>query len=159
MNNSNDFDFGYDDDNDRDDDEMLNDIEAEIDADLHNDEMDVLTSVMTDTALSSSTVAPSGNSYARSTLPAHQVNHAAEFWFPECRECDCCRGFKHGCSCGGLCVCSAKGNHGASLLSDAISLVPCGDKSNEEMGSSKTPCKFYKLGNCRFGDSCRFSHS
>jgi hypothetical protein len=137
----------------------LNDIEAEIDADLHNDEMDVLTSVMTDTAVSSSTVAPSLHSHARSTLPAHQVNHAAEFWFPECRECDCCRGFKHGCSCGGLCVCSGKGDHGAGLRSDASSFVPRGGKSNEEMVSSKAPCKFYKLGNCRFGDSCRFSHS
>lgn len=24
---------------------------------------------------------------------------AAEFWFPECRECPCCKGFKHSCSC------------------------------------------------------------
>ena len=25
--------------------------------------------------------------------------HANEFWFPECRNCPCCRGFKHGCKC------------------------------------------------------------
>lgn len=25
--------------------------------------------------------------------------HAAEFWFPECRNCPCCKGFKHGCAC------------------------------------------------------------
>mmetsp|Transcript_10999 Transcript_10999/g.16558 ORF Transcript_10999/g.16558 Transcript_10999/m.16558 type:complete len:408 (-) Transcript_10999:189-1412(-) len=25
--------------------------------------------------------------------------HAAEFWFPESRQCPCCKGFKHGCSC------------------------------------------------------------
>ena len=25
--------------------------------------------------------------------------HAAEFWFPECRNCPCCKGFKHGCDC------------------------------------------------------------
>jgi hypothetical protein len=25
--------------------------------------------------------------------------HAAEFWFPECRECKCCLGFKYGCPC------------------------------------------------------------
>lgn len=24
---------------------------------------------------------------------------AAEFWFPECRDCTCCNGFKHGCKC------------------------------------------------------------
>eukprot|EP00603_Paraphysomonas_imperforata_P015838 CAMPEP_0114461198 /NCGR_PEP_ID=MMETSP0104-20121206/6148_1 /TAXON_ID=37642 ORGANISM="Paraphysomonas imperforata, Strain PA2" /NCGR_SAMPLE_ID=MMETSP0104 /ASSEMBLY_ACC=CAM_ASM_000202 /LENGTH=316 /DNA_ID=CAMNT_0001633955 /DNA_START=229 /DNA_END=1179 /DNA_ORIENTATION=+ len=33
---------------------------------------------------------------------------AAEFWFPECRECSCCKGFKHGCSCcqGAVSMCS-----------------------------------------------------
>ena len=25
--------------------------------------------------------------------------HAGEFWFPECRNCPCCKGFKHGCDC------------------------------------------------------------
>ena len=25
--------------------------------------------------------------------------HAAEFWFPECRNCPCCNGYKHGCKC------------------------------------------------------------
>ena len=25
--------------------------------------------------------------------------HAEEFWFPECRDCTCCKGYKHGCSC------------------------------------------------------------
>ena len=25
--------------------------------------------------------------------------HAAEFWFPESRNCPCCVGFKHGCTC------------------------------------------------------------
>jgi len=24
---------------------------------------------------------------------------AGEFWFPECRNCPCCKGFKHGCVC------------------------------------------------------------
>lgn len=24
---------------------------------------------------------------------------ASEFWFPECRNCSCCKGFKHGCGC------------------------------------------------------------
>ena len=25
--------------------------------------------------------------------------HADEFWFPECRDCACCNGYKHGCQC------------------------------------------------------------
>mmetsp|Transcript_40534 Transcript_40534/g.41369 ORF Transcript_40534/g.41369 Transcript_40534/m.41369 type:complete len:370 (-) Transcript_40534:556-1665(-) len=49
----------------------------------------------------------SGNSRGASTLPAGATPgeggvlnaHAAEFWFPECRNCTCCNGFKHGCSC------------------------------------------------------------
>ena len=37
--------------------------------------------------------------------------HAKEFWFPECRNCSCCKGFKHGCECcvGGVDTC-AKGD-------------------------------------------------
>lgn len=33
---------------------------------------------------------------------------AGEFWFPECRNCPCCKGFKHGCDCcktGGVDTC------------------------------------------------------
>lgn len=26
-------------------------------------------------------------------------SHAAEFWFPESRNCGCCKGYKHGCDC------------------------------------------------------------
>eukprot|EP00804_Cyclotella_cryptica_P020751 CCRYP_016591-RA/>CCRYP_016591-RA protein AED:0.31 eAED:0.31 QI:0/-1/0/1/-1/1/1/0/131 len=131
-----------------------------MDADLHNDEMDVLTSAMTDTVVSSSISALGAiHSQAQSTLPAHQVNHAAEFWFPECRECACCRGFKHGCLCGGLCVCSAKVNDAAHLPSETTSFVPDRRKAHGGICSSKPPCKFYRLGTCRFGDSCRFSHA
>jgi hypothetical protein len=25
--------------------------------------------------------------------------YAGEFWFPECRNCTCCKGYKHGCDC------------------------------------------------------------
>ena len=34
--------------------------------------------------------------------------HAKEFWFPECRNCTCCKGFKHGCDCcaGGVDTCA-----------------------------------------------------
>jgi len=27
------------------------------------------------------------------------TKYANEFWFPECRNCICCEGFKHGCKC------------------------------------------------------------
>jgi len=44
-----------------------------------------------------------------SDLPPYMKKHAAECWFPECRDCTCCQGFKYGCACGptnnGVCVC------------------------------------------------------
>lgn len=49
------------------------------------------------------------------TLPPHLQKHAQEFWFPESRDCTCCKGFKHGCRCApsnyGICfACSGPGN-------------------------------------------------
>mmetsp|Transcript_30479 Transcript_30479/g.73128 ORF Transcript_30479/g.73128 Transcript_30479/m.73128 type:complete len:100 (+) Transcript_30479:79-378(+) len=32
-------------------------------------------------------------------LPPHMKKHAAEFWFPQSRDCACCNGYKHGCAC------------------------------------------------------------
>eukprot|EP01038_Epipyxis_sp_PR26KG_P010158 gene10158-13665_t len=47
------------------------------------------------------------NTSSRAYIPAGAMpqqngvlsKHAAEFWFPECRNCPCCKGFKHGCQC------------------------------------------------------------
>ena len=52
-------------------------------------------------------VAGRGGASSGSYLPAGAVPrqngvlsvHAKEFWFPECRNCACCKGFKHGCEC------------------------------------------------------------
>ena len=38
---------------------------------------------------------PAPVSKQSSNLPAH----AHELWFPECRDCSCCAGMKHGCAC------------------------------------------------------------
>ena len=64
-------------------------------------------------------VAGRGGGSSGSYLPAGAVPrqngvlsvHAKEFWFPECRNCACCKGFKHGCECcvGGVDTC-AKGD-------------------------------------------------
>ena len=60
-----------------------------------------------------------GGTSSGSYLPAGAVPrqngvlsvHAKEFWFPESRNCSCCKGFKHGCDCcaGGVDTC-AKGD-------------------------------------------------
>ncbi len=52
----------------------------------------------------SSHPAAGGSSHQLSmgAIPQHNgvlSKHAAEFWFPECRNCLCCKGFKHGCPC------------------------------------------------------------
>jgi hypothetical protein len=73
-----------------------------------------------------------GGASSGSYLPAGAVPrqngvlsvHAKEFWFPECRNCTCCKGFKHGCDCctGGVDTC-AKGDcvdaeHNAKVATD-----------------------------------------
>ena len=53
--------------------------------------------------------------------------HAKEFWFPECRNCTCCKGFKHGCDCctGGVDTCTnedcVSAEHAAQVASDLAS--------------------------------------
>lgn len=54
---------------------------------------------------------PSGAYLPPGAMPSQNgvlSKHAAEFWFPECRNCPCCNGFKHGCQCckGGVNTCT-----------------------------------------------------
>eukprot|EP01039_Chlorochromonas_danica_P009954 gene9954-11004_t len=48
--------------------------------------------------------------YEPVTKSGELSKHAAEFWFPESRNCPCCKGFKHGCACvkGGVTICQDK---------------------------------------------------
>jgi hypothetical protein len=58
--------------------------------------------------------------------------HAKEFWFPECRNCTCCKGFKHGCDCcvGGVDTCKnaecVSAEHTTQVASELASR-PAGD--------------------------------
>ena len=149
----------YEDDNNED--EILDAIEAEMDSEMNNN-----TAAPTSSAAAGSTAATS------SSLPAHMVKNAAEFWFPECRDCGCCNGFKHGCACGGLCTCSGGRKVESNMARGGPSHyggVPGGSgggagaggagRGGNYGGNSKAPCRFFQMGTCRFGDSCRFSHS
>mmetsp|Transcript_17895 Transcript_17895/g.37555 ORF Transcript_17895/g.37555 Transcript_17895/m.37555 type:complete len:280 (-) Transcript_17895:75-914(-) len=109
--------YGYGDDeydivdDDDEQDEILDAIQAEID----RDEIDhALTSAMRNASLGTSTTTtesfPSKNHMSNANNYDH-VRHnaeAAEYWYPECRDCPCCFGFKYGCEgcVGGYCVCS-----------------------------------------------------
>jgi hypothetical protein len=68
-------------------------------------------------------------------LPPHLVNHAAEFWFPDSRDCTCCKGFKFGCKCvtvdgGGVCkYCGS----GASSVATAPAPAPLSSPPSSSM--------------------------
>lgn len=124
---------------------------------------------------------PSNTSYLPSgAVPSRNGvlnQHAAEFWFPESRNCPCCNGFKHGCTCraSGVDTCfnpnctdiefQAQVNtdlqsRPAASTGLAIS-TPIGVPNNgNTMGSPQSPfCKFEASpGGCRFGASCRYRH-
>ena len=145
---------------DDDDDDIMDALEEEMDRDVNEDEMDLIASAMDNTIVTKT--AGSTKAAAISSLPSHMVNHAAEFWFPECRGCDCCKGFKHGCSCGGLCVCSvdnkveASTAHGKIMSIKNVITPTMSKQEGRHGGSSKIPCRFYQMGTCKFGDNCRF---
>lgn len=139
-------------------DDTLSKSEREIQVELDKQDMDALVAGMNDSTVASPS-AGAAVAAASSSLPAHLASQAAEFWFPECRDCVCCKGYKHGCSCGGLCKCAggtpttAKNNATTSLGAATSS-----QRRNSNDQQKKQPCRFYQSGSCRFGDKCRFSH-
>ena len=74
--------------------------------------------------------------------------HAKEFWFPECRNCACCKGFKHGCECclGGVdtctkpdCVSSEHTSQVASQLASRQMVTAGSEDSTNAINSSSAP--------------------
>lgn len=102
-------------------------------------------------------------------------SHAAEFWFPDCRNCSCCKGYKHGCDCVKkerfiACQhesCNLDPSHKDQKLPE--DLVPAARAPSENSSyqvrrafSDGTPvCRFdqQQPGSCRFGNNCRFLHT
>lgn len=110
--------------------------------------------------------------------------HAAEFWFPECRNCPCCKGFKHGCPCRSPAVDSCThaecidqvyktsvtnnlalrpevpsptASSSAPSASPARAVASHSPSSPASYGGGPV-CKFFLSGGCQFGASCRFVH-
>lgn len=89
---------------------------------------------------------------------------AAEFWFPNCRECICCKGFKYGCPCTrqkGFLACQ-----GATCSIDAKEKDVKNDKPitpknvRSPSNSSQMLCRFEASpGGCSYGANCRFKHA
>lgn len=111
---------------------------------------------------------------------------AGEFWFPECRNCPCCKGFKHGCDCcktGGVDTCKDASCIDGAMVSQvsadlaarggapepARAPAPQAPTGAPKQGGYNVAapsaggdnfCKFEKSpGGCRFGASCRFQHA
>jgi hypothetical protein len=101
-------------------------------------------------------------------------SHAAEFWFPDCRSCTCCKGFKHGCPCvkSQLFIacqhesCNVDPAHRGSKITESES--PRNSSSNtanfrrsvsDGSVSNSNICRFEQSpGGCRFGSNCRYRH-
>lgn len=110
--------------------------------------------------------------------------HAAEFWFPECRNCPCCKGHRHGCACctGGVNTCThpdcldkehLKSVEQATKAHTSSSSAGAGAGAESAQGSQAsfprppaihtsnsggTVCKFFLSGTCTYGASCRNLH-
>jgi hypothetical protein len=67
--------------------------------------------------------------------------HAKEFWFPECRNCECCKGFKHGCGCcvGGVDTCAKPDCVSAEHASQVASELAARGADADASGSGKAP--------------------
>jgi len=145
----------YDPEQDEDDDE---DVDVETEIILHDieSEMDTSTEFHLAEMMNSATIT---NNTTSTELPPHLANHASEFWFPQVRDCSCCKGYKHGCSCcksgGSVCQkCSAGTSAGAGGGGGGG-----GFRNSGSTKPGKIPCKFFQSSSgCRFGDKCRFSH-
>ncbi len=136
---------------------------------LERDMDNYLPSTNTENDLSSPAILPPGAVPSRNgKLSAH----AAEFWFPECMKCPCCKGFRHGCSC-----CSAIIDTCTHPNCTSFSSTPsensgdCGRSNNYNQISSPSSaqirlqatsetevCRYFVSGNCNFGNTCRFLH-
>jgi hypothetical protein len=115
-------------------------------------------------------------------------SHAHEFWFPEARNCPCCKGFKHGCGCckngvdtcrDAACIDSAFANQVSAELASRPAGAPAATSAPAAAGNapightsaasrpapaaasgSTEFCKYESSpGGCRFGATCRFPHS
>lgn len=129
------------------------------------------------------------------SAPAKAGGPDTEFWYPEARNCTCCQGFKYKCPCvceRGAATCTnstcLETDRGVSAPSSnpkqpptdqadgGLIIIPP-DHDDEPVpvvaapmrsttatvrapptGGSKTMCRFFQQGSCRYGTSCRFSH-
>jgi hypothetical protein len=105
-------------------------------------------------------VVPSG------AMPVQQngrlSEHAAEFWFPNCRECNCCKGFKYGCPCTrqrGFLACqdsTCSIDDKEKGVKSEKPATPAQSPSN----SSQMMCRFESMpGGCIYGSNCRYKHT
>jgi hypothetical protein len=124
----------------------------------------------------------------QSSLPPDIEKYNAEIWYPECRDCGCCQGFKHGCICfasnSGVCMCITGVPDDVSIVSmnsyelwyqrlqpqfcpNELQFHPIERQSSRgrvHNGANKNrktnaSCRFFfSAAGCRYGDACPFNH-
>ena len=155
--------------------EFLEEMEKEVNPAHIIDETSINNGNMTNTA----TVSYNNHRLPAGAAPLQNGRlgpHAGEFWFPECRLCECCKGFKFGCTICPNKICGRPGCPEIAGSGDA-----CRQVANESRGqgntstiisnngynvnapsnegnSNTTICSYYIQGQCRFGSYCRFYH-
>lgn len=119
-------------------------------------------------------VVPSGAMPSRNGVLS---SHAAEFWFPESRNCPCCKGFKHGCQCctSNITTCKNADCENQDFKAQISADLASRPSTNTSPASKALPitksyepssiistgpevCKFFVSGGCHYGNTCRFSH-
>jgi len=117
----------------------------------------------------------------RSSLPSGIARYAAEIWYPECRDCGCCQGFKHGCNCAAsnkrICMCVTGIPDDTSIVtmnsnelwcqqlqskshSIEFQLHPTERRCSRRGVKVVSPCRFFfSAAGCRHSDACSFSHT
>ena len=83
---------------------------------------------------------------------------AAEFWFPECRDCTCCKGFKYGCDCRSRGATHCEDPSCAGIVGGNPPNARIEPSGGPAQPTEVAPCIYFRMGTCKFGDSCRFRH-
>jgi len=84
-----------------------------------------------------------------SSATAESRSHFAGVWYPECKDCHCCEGFKFGCNCApsndGVCMCVTGGlSHVTGYVPDDVSVMTTNstyEAWNQSFSSFSSQCR------------------
>jgi hypothetical protein len=83
------------------------------------------------------------------------TNQAKEFWFPESRDCKCCKGFKYGCICSASAIIDEGCSH---CTTDDLDKTINAVYPVTAAAADKNICRFFRSGQCMKGEDCSYAH-